>query len=56
MKTRSEHLLGKIGHKVECDICHQKKVFTNEWKMSTGKIILCPECQAKNKFRLLVSI
>jgi len=57
MKTaKAEQLANKIGQKIECDICHQKKVFSSDWKMSTDKIILCPECQVKNKARLMVSI
>jgi NAD-dependent SIR2 family protein deacetylase len=58
MLTRSEKLRQKIGHKVECDMCHQKKEFTDNWRMSTDKIIICPECQLKpeNRARGMVSI
>jgi hypothetical protein len=56
MKTKSENLLDKVGHKVECDICHKRKEFTDGWMMSMGKIIICPECQPKQKGLIMVSI
>lgn len=53
--TKSEKLQKKIGHKIPCEICGEKKVLTPEWKMDIRGRIACPECVKENPDRLWVS-
>ena len=52
--TKSEQLLLKIGQEVECDMCHQQVLMTDNWKMTAyrddngnfvDKKAVCPSCQ-----------
>lgn len=56
--TKSEKLLKRIGVKEECDICHNKVAFGNNWMMTSKKEAVCPGCQSfiAGKGELLVSI
>ena len=65
--TKSEQLLLKIGQEVECDMCHQQVLMTDNWKMTAyrddngnfvDKKAVCPICQpsAMRNNLLLVSI
>lgn len=44
MLTFSEKLRQKIGHKVTCVFCHQKKYLTTQWRINTERKAVCPEC------------
>lgn len=44
-RTKCEKLLERLGEKVECDVCHNQKVFNQNWRMSGDKAVVCPECQ-----------
>jgi hypothetical protein len=57
-KTKSEMLLGRIGQKAECEICHHQKMFTQGWRMTSGKVVVCPDCQPEisKSGKILVNI
>ncbi|MFC1847645.1 hypothetical protein ACFLW5_02395 [Chloroflexota bacterium] len=57
-QTKSEKLLKQIGKPVQCDICHKKILFGNNWLMTSKKMVVCPKCQdgVAKKGELLVSI
>ena len=56
LATKSEGLLSKIGQLVECEICHQRVLLTNQWMMTAkrdefsdfyNKKAVCPICQSE---------
>ncbi len=47
MRTRSEKLRDKIGLKVTCDGCREKKIFGMNWLIDCARKIFCPECNTK---------
>ena len=57
MLTKAEKLQNKIGKMVVCDYCHGKQVFSFNWRMTKGKLVICPFCQRTPKLagELLIS-
>jgi len=45
--TRCEKLQSKIGQKIECELCHQKKPLTFQWKITKDHQLICPGCAGK---------
>jgi len=58
MKTLSEKLREKMGHKVLCNLCGKKKLFNENWRMTEGHLVICPDCTNKPALnnKVLVSI
>lgn len=58
MLTFTEKLRQKLGHRILCDFCNEKKVLTEKWMMTTNKKLCCADCinKVEKKGILLISI